>query len=138
LVSCSHKGRRLAENGRSLAAAPPFYAPGDDRAHHHRLPPHFARCAFSHHAGGAEWTKIEDWRLEIKSAAQSPISNPQSLDTLLLFWAAFGSIRLWPHQEAFFNELAGGPENGSELLVDANIDWGQDLIFLRQLLLERA
>jgi hypothetical protein len=28
---------------------------------------------------------------------------------------------------AYFNELAGGPEHGRELLIDSNIDWGQDL-----------
>lgn len=28
---------------------------------------------------------------------------------------------------SYFNELAGGPERGPELLVDSNIDWGQDL-----------
>jgi hypothetical protein len=37
----------------------------------------------------------------------------------------------------FFNEVAGGPENGRSLLVDANVDWGQDLIFLERLLAER-
>lgn len=52
----------------------------------------------------------------------------------LLGWQAVGTLRLYPHQEAFFNELAGGPENGGSLLVDSNIDWGQDLIQLRQLM----
>jgi hypothetical protein len=54
----------------------------------------------------------------------------------LLLWHAIGTVRLWPHQEAFFNEVAGGPENGRSLLVDANVDWGQDLIFLERLLAE--
>ncbi len=56
----------------------------------------------------------------------------------LLAWAALGTLRLWPHQEAFFNEIAGGPKHGSELLVDANIDWGQDLLFLRELMAKRG
>ena len=32
-----------------------------------------------------------------------------------------------PHPLAYFNELAGGPANGSLALVDSNLDWGQDL-----------
>jgi hypothetical protein len=34
---------------------------------------------------------------------------------------------LRPHYLAFFNRLAGGPENGPRYLVDSNIDWGQGL-----------
>ncbi len=56
----------------------------------------------------------------------------------LLLWQAAGVLRLWPHQEAYFNELGGGPEGGSRVLVDSNLDWGQDLIALRRLLQERA
>lgn len=36
-------------------------------------------------------------------------------------------VRIYPHFLAFFNSLAGGPENGPRYLVDSNIDWGQDL-----------
>jgi hypothetical protein len=32
-----------------------------------------------------------------------------------------------PHYLAFFNVLAGGPANGRRVLVDSNLDWGQDL-----------
>ena len=50
----------------------------------------------------------------------------------LLIWLAAGSLRIWPHQEAFFNELAGDWYNWSNLLVDSNLDWGQDLPALRE------
>lgn len=56
----------------------------------------------------------------------------------LLFWSAIGTLRIFPHQESFFNELAGGPENGGNLLVDSNIDWGQDLIVLRELMADEG
>ncbi len=79
---------------------------------------------------------IGDWRLRRASNLQSLVTNLPIL--LLLLWHATGSLRLWPHQEAYFNELAGGPENGRALLVDSNVDWGQDLIALHQLLLERG
>jgi hypothetical protein len=51
---------------------------------------------------------------------------------LLLGWQVAGSLRLYPHQEAFFNELAGDWYRWSNLLVDSNLDWGQDLSALRQ------
>lgn len=35
--------------------------------------------------------------------------------------------RAYPDNLAFFNVLAGGPDHGSEYLVDSNVDWGQDL-----------
>ncbi len=41
---------------------------------------------------------------------------------------------LWihPHYLSYFNLAAGGPENGHNILIDSNIDWGQDLIRLKQ------
>lgn len=50
-------------------------------------------------------------------------------------WLALGltgalmMVSLWicPHYLAFFNVLAGGPDNGWRSLVDSNLDWGQDL-----------
>lgn len=45
----------------------------------------------------------------------------------LLAWYAAGTLRQHPHYLAYFNELAGGPQNGYRWLVDSNLDWGQDL-----------
>ncbi len=42
-------------------------------------------------------------------------------------WYAGGTLRQHPHHLAYFNEIAGGPGNGWRLLVDSNLDWGQDL-----------
>jgi hypothetical protein len=48
------------------------------------------------------------------------------LGVLALFWLLeFG--RAYPNNLAFFNQLVGGPANGSKYLVDSNLDWGQDL-----------
>jgi hypothetical protein len=49
------------------------------------------------------------------------------LAALLALWYAGGTLALRPHYLAYFNELAGGPANGWRLLVDSNLDWGQDL-----------
>ena len=40
---------------------------------------------------------------------------------------AISSLRVAPHQLAYFNESVGGPEQGYRYLSDSNLDWGQDL-----------
>jgi hypothetical protein len=37
-----------------------------------------------------------------------------------------------PHELSFFNALAGGPEGGRRFFVDSNLDWGQDLLRLKE------
>ncbi len=44
---------------------------------------------------------------------------------LSLAWLAVGTLRVAPHYLAYFNELAGGPDNGWRYLADSNTDWGQ-------------
>jgi len=41
-------------------------------------------------------------------------------------------VMVWPHYLAYFNALAGGPENGHRVLRDSNLDWGQDLPALKK------
>jgi len=45
----------------------------------------------------------------------------------LLIWQAYSVISIYPSFLAYFNELAGGPDNGYKIAVDSNLDWGQDL-----------
>jgi hypothetical protein len=40
---------------------------------------------------------------------------------------AISSLRIAPHQLAYFNEIVGGPDQGYHYLSDSNLDWGQDL-----------
>jgi Dolichyl-phosphate-mannose-protein mannosyltransferase len=42
------------------------------------------------------------------------------------------SLAAFPHSLSYFNELAGGPLHGPEHLLDANVDWGQDLLYLKR------
>ena len=54
---------------------------------------------------------------------------------LLLAPVALAVIELatvYPHCLAFFNRLVGGPANGHLVLLDSNLDWGQDLKPLKQ------
>ncbi len=45
----------------------------------------------------------------------------------LLLWLALGTLRIFPHHLAYFNELAGGPDNGYRYLADSSFDWGQGI-----------
>ena len=62
-----------------------------------------------------------------EQGAGSRISNyPVTLSVcLLIAWNIVSAARIFPHYLAYFNELAGGPENGFKWLVDSNLDWGQ-------------
>jgi hypothetical protein len=44
----------------------------------------------------------------------------------------FADLAIHPHYLSYFNLAAGGPENGRNILIDSNIDWGQDLLRLQQ------
>ena len=51
---------------------------------------------------------------------------------VLLLWEFWSSASIYPHYLAFFNEVAGGPKHGHSVLVDSNLDWGQDLPGLKR------
>ncbi|OYW12497.1 MAG: hypothetical protein B7X34_01820 [Acidobacteriia bacterium 12-62-4] len=53
---------------------------------------------------------------------------------LVLLTAAAGAMEAmiyFPHGISFFNAWVGGPTHGVNYLVDSNLDWGQDLPYLK-------
>lgn len=69
-----------------------------------------------------------------------PRTNPASrwnrwlarpLIALSLAWSIGSSLWYYPHSLSYFNELAGGPLGGRWHLLDSNLDWGQDLYYLK-------
>ncbi len=56
---------------------------------------------------------------------------------ILLIWQLFSVTSIYPHFLAYFNELAGGPNQGYIYTVDSNLDWGQDLKRLKKWLDEK-
>lgn len=52
---------------------------------------------------------------------------PRRVAVLLTLWAALEAVVYAPNYLAYFNELAGGPAHGRRVLIDSNLDWGQDL-----------
>lgn len=53
-----------------------------------------------------------------------------------LTWSVGSSLWIYPHSLSYFNELTGGPRAGHAHLLDSNIDWGQDLLYLKRWLEE--
>ncbi|MCB9385906.1 MAG: glycosyltransferase family 39 protein [Bryobacterales bacterium] len=43
-----------------------------------------------------------------------------------LAWLAVEAAWIYPYGISYFNQWAGGPDNGWRYLADSNIDWGQD------------
>jgi hypothetical protein len=81
--------------------------------HRHLLPIY----PFLFVAAGEAFSQLAGWRRPLGVA----------LAGVLGLWYGFGTLRTHPHHLAYFNEIAGGPANGWRLLVDSNLDWGQDL-----------
>ncbi len=50
----------------------------------------------------------------------------------LILWSIGSSLWYFPHSLSYFNELAGGPRGGHAHLIHSNIDWGQDLLYLKR------
>ena len=46
--------------------------------------------------------------------------------------AVFSSLAVYPHSLSFFNFAVGGSDYGHQYLDDSNLDWGQDLLFVRE------
>jgi hypothetical protein len=46
-------------------------------------------------------------------------------------WLLAANLYIHPHYLCYFNELTGGPARGHLYLADSNLDWGQDLLRLR-------
>jgi hypothetical protein len=65
------------------------------------------------------------------SSISSPRALLPSIVALCLTANIASALFTYPHTLSYFNELAGGPLNGPAHLLDANVDWGQDLLFLK-------
>ncbi|MCA9049400.1 MAG: glycosyltransferase family 39 protein [Planctomycetaceae bacterium] len=64
--------------------------------------------------------------------------KPAVVVTAGCLWFVTSSLSQFPHHLTYFNELAGGPKNGGKYLASSNVDWGQDLIFLKEWLDEHS
>ena len=60
-----------------------------------------------------------------------PLSWTRVLLLALLAWSIVGALRIYPYYLTYFNEIVGGPDRGRYILSDSNIDWGQDMVGLK-------
>jgi 4-amino-4-deoxy-L-arabinose transferase-like glycosyltransferase len=63
---------------------------------------------------------------QLASADPGP-GAARALAVAALAWTALAGLWIHPHYLAYFNESIGGPRQGHRYLLDANLDWGQDL-----------
>jgi hypothetical protein len=57
---------------------------------------------------------------------------PRVLVGVLLAQGIASVLWIHPQELAYFNEAAGGPDNGHNHLLGSNLDWGQDLFRLKR------
>ena len=65
------------------------------------------------------------------AAAWTGSRTGRAIIAVLLAWLAVANLTAFPHYLSYFNESIGGPARGHLYLADSNIDWGQDLLRLR-------
>jgi len=72
------------------------------------------------------------WASKVARAVDLKNWTLASVLAAALSWSVASSLWCYPHSLSYFNELVGGPRHGHEHLLDSNIDWGQDLLYLRR------
>ena len=82
--------------------------------------------------GGLASPLLTTWLKERFADRPNAATIPLALVFLLLLSLLIIDAQIHPHYLSTFNSLAGGPQNGHRVLVDSNIDWGQDLLRLQE------
>jgi hypothetical protein len=72
------------------------------------------------------------WASKVARAVDLKRWKIASLAAVALLWSVGSSLWVYPHSLSYFNELVGGPTGGHYHLGNSNIDWGQDLLYLKR------
>jgi hypothetical protein len=72
------------------------------------------------------------WASKVTLAIQWRNRAVVVLTAVSLAWSIASSLAVYPLSMSYFNELAGGPIGGHRYLIDASIDWGQDMFRLKE------
>ncbi|WP_337173200.1 glycosyltransferase family 39 protein [Paludisphaera sp.] len=73
--------------------------------------------------------KLVPWA-EARSGRARTVARAGLVACVALTVAA--TARIHPHYLAYFNAVSGGPDRTPPRLIDSNLDWGQDLVNLRE------
>jgi len=71
------------------------------------------------------------WMSKVAKAFEFGHNRLAAVVVLAIAWSVGSSLWVYPHSLSYFNELVGGPKNGDAHVLDSNIDWGQDLLYLK-------
>ncbi len=81
---------------------------------------------------GGLWTAVTAQFTAYDSRLTFPASRFTPWATAVALLLHIGTaVSIHPHYLSYFNREVGGPANGYRLLLDSNVDWGQDLLRLR-------
>jgi len=72
------------------------------------------------------------WMSQVARPAVLRRKGIACLAGLALAWSAGGSLWVYPHSLSYFNDLVGGPAGGPAHLLGSNVDYGQDLLYLKR------
>lgn len=72
------------------------------------------------------------WISKLAQSVQLKNYSIAIMTFVFLAWTSSSSLWFYPHSISYFNELAGGPRNGHYHLLESNVSWGQDLLFLKK------
>ena len=65
------------------------------------------------------------------AVARGSLSSVRVIAGALVVWAITSSLWTYPHCMSYVNELAGGTQNGHLSLLGSEVDWGQDVWYLK-------
>ena len=73
--------------------------------------------------------KVVPW---VEGLSGSRRAAARSFVAICLVMTIAAAVQISPHYLAYFNWASGGPDRTPARLIDSNLDWGQDLVALRQ------
>ncbi len=72
--------------------------------------------------------------IAISSVARTAVTNLRVVGAMTIVASSasmFSSMLQFPHSLSYFNLLVGGPVHGHDHLLGSNLDWSQDLLYLK-------
>lgn len=85
--------------------------------------------------GQAASLLLTDFQATSKNITKPSLALQRNFSAMLiaagLCWSIISSLWIYPHSLSYFNESVRGPIGGPNHLLSSNVDWGQDLRYLK-------